>query len=226
MGERARGRGQTHPRDARVVASGGGGEWGDGDLRNWGRGAVRTGGRSARATGVSGGAQRAAGCRIDPRRRVESKIDRPRRRGAAGGHRPDQFRGRRVAASYRLASRRPARLAGPRVRPAVRVPGRALARAACNPDRVDGTRVGGDLAGAVRASGADAGTRFARDRAHELPHDLCRFGRGRGADRDLAPAGRSSAGRSPVRTASRCRWSARSRRSTGSARTRRGPRAP
>jgi hypothetical protein len=226
VGERARRRGPAHPGYPGVVACGGGGDRGHGYLRTRGRGAVRTPRRPARATGLPRGPHRAARCRLDPGRGLEPPTDRPLRRSARGGHRPRQFRGRRAPASHGLASKCARRLTGPRLRVALRIPGRSVPRPTRDADWAAGAGVRGDLAGAVRTSGADAGDRLARDRAHELPHDLSRFGRGRGPDRGLAPAGRPSAGRSPARTTSRCRWSDRSQRSAGSARTRPSRRAP
>lgn len=197
---------------AGVVECGGGGDRGHGYLRTWGRGAVRTPRRSARATGLPRGPHRAARCRLDPGRGLEPPTHRPLERSARGDHRSRQFRGGRAPPSHGLASKRGHRLAGARLLVALRIPGRSVPRPTRDADWAAGAGVCCDLAGAVRTSGAHAGGRFARDRAHELPHDLSRFGRGRGPDRGLAPAGRPNADRSPARTASRCRWSDRSRR--------------
>jgi hypothetical protein len=226
VGERAGRWGQAHSGHLGIVECGSGDDGGDGHLRTWGGGAVRTPRCCPQATCVSRSAHRPARCRLDPCRRVEPATDRQLRGSAGGGHRPRQFRGRRAAASHGLASERSPRLARARFRAALCFPGRSVSRPTRDADWATGAGIRGDLAGAVRTPGADASGRFARDRARELPHDLFRFGRGRGPDRGLARARRPSAGRFPARTASRCRWSARSRRSTGSARTRRCRRAP
>ena len=206
VGERALGRGQAHPDHPGVVDRGGGGDRDPGHLRSRGRGAVRPCRGSARATRVPGGAHRAARCRVDPRRALELAARGALGRSTGGDPGPGRFRGRQPAEGARLAPGRAPRVADPRIRPALRVPSRALARAAYDAHAPAGTRLRRDLPRALRTFGPDAGARRARDRSYKLQDDLCWLRRGRGPDRGLACSGCLSAARSRAPTASRYRW--------------------